>query len=53
MEKYKEQEEARALLNSGNLQYGSKEYVDQVSKFQYAAGSMITDIKESDLIFIK
>lgn len=53
MEAYKEQEEARALLNSGNLQYGSKEYVDQVAKFQYAAGSMITDIKESDLIFVK
>lgn len=50
---YTEQEEARELLNSGKLQYGSKEYVDQVAKFQYAAGSMITDVKESDLIFVK
>jgi len=53
MEAYKEQEEARTLLNSGNLQYGSKEYIEQVTKFHHAAGSMITDLKENELILIK
>lgn len=46
---YIKMSEAKKELDSGKLNYGSKEYIEQVAKYHTASGSIISSLKEKDL----